>query len=30
VDRVWARGRPLRLTARHGDDHAVLEAPCQS
>jgi hypothetical protein len=30
VDRVSARGRPLRLTARHGDDHAVLEAPCQS
>jgi hypothetical protein len=25
VDRVWARGRPLRLIARHGDDHAVLE-----
>ena len=30
VDRVWARGRPLQLTARHGDDHAVLEAPRQS
>ena len=25
VDRVWARGMPLRLTARHGADHAVLE-----
>ena len=25
VDRVWARGQPLRLTARHGDDHARLE-----
>ena len=25
VDRVWARGGPVRLTARHGDDHAVLE-----
>lgn len=26
VERVWARGSPLRLTARHGDDHAVLES----
>ena len=25
VDRVWARGGPVRLTARHGDDRAVLE-----
>lgn len=25
VDRVWARGRALRLTARNGDDNAVLE-----
>ncbi|HWO11304.1 MAG TPA: hypothetical protein VNN80_17545, partial [Polyangiaceae bacterium] len=25
VDRVWARGQPLRLSARHGDDHATLE-----
>ena len=25
VDRVWARGEPHQLTARHGDDHAVLE-----
>jgi trehalose/maltose hydrolase-like predicted phosphorylase len=25
VDRVWARGGALRLTARHGDDHAMLE-----
>ena len=25
VDRVWARGRPLRLTARQGDLHAVIE-----
>jgi trehalose/maltose hydrolase-like predicted phosphorylase len=25
VDRVWARGGPMRLTARHGNDHAVLE-----
>ena len=24
VDRVWARGQTLRLTAAHGDDHAVL------
>jgi hypothetical protein len=26
VDRVWARGQPLRLTARHGDDHATRES----
>ena len=25
VDRVWARGGAMRLTARHGNDHAVLE-----
>jgi hypothetical protein len=25
VDRVWARGQPQRLSARHGDDHATLE-----
>jgi hypothetical protein len=25
VDRVWARGRPLRLTARHGDRQAMLQ-----
>jgi len=25
VERVWARGRPLQLNARHGDDRALLE-----
>ena len=25
VDRVWARGQAFRLSARHGDTHAVLE-----
>ena len=25
VDRVWARGNPLQLAARHGDEHAVLK-----
>jgi protein-glucosylgalactosylhydroxylysine glucosidase len=25
IDRVWARGRAFRLSARHGDTHAVLE-----
>jgi hypothetical protein len=24
VDRVWARGRPAHLVAKHGDDHATL------
>jgi len=25
VERIWARGRPASLTARHGDTHAALE-----
>ena len=25
VDRLWVRGRPVRLTARHGDDRARIE-----
>jgi hypothetical protein len=25
VDRIWARGKKARLTARHGDEHAALE-----
>jgi hypothetical protein len=25
VDRIWVRGRPARLLARHGDEHAFIE-----
>ena len=25
VDRIWARGKKARLTARQGDEHAALE-----
>jgi len=25
VERIWVRGRPARLVARHGDDRARIE-----